>query len=236
MVKTLKELGIPKGFQLTIKSKSRIIEYVVKDTLEDEGYALSDAEIQLFKNITEYCFPKQIVSTFKESYVAAMSLFNKKFMDYDKPTNHITHIQIRYDAEKTVNIGLEYAWSSDKYTVCNVYSPLSKMYFSKEVHVEVPIWYRKPIALHTLRDDIIIQVHNHVEKCEKFNDKVYKLRSSLSSVLNNYTSVIRLCSDNPEFVQWIRGSLDLEPDPNKCSDIPIADKMQEVKQIIGEVK
>jgi hypothetical protein len=230
--KTLKSLGIPKGYQLTNNNKYTIAEYVCKLTCTDEAYSLSDAEVALFKDIMEHCFPAKTVEEYILQSDTAQHLFSKQFCRREKNVTFISSMCIT--GSTTTHIGLDIAWGSDAYTVRGVSSSFGKKYFEKDVRVKVPALRITDILLDDLPDTLIKRVEEHVQACTEFNSKTAKLRSSLLSVLNNYTSVLKLCTDNPEFVQWIRGSVDLEPDPGTCSDIPIADKMQEIKQIVGD--
>lgn len=262
-MKTLQELGLPKGFRLTMKGKSNIIDTACEEKFGKRVEAVGDMELQIINCITEFVYSKER----RDTHYQGITAFDSKRDNYEPwypldLMSALASIDIPVSSKLMKAAGLmrklpknlremfknaplssatfslgSYGWGKQKQTQLTVNFQWLPKGFAEDFWAPEPDNHRARLSNYEIIEQLPIEylrkIYELIFEAIKLENEHNSLKSALSAVLGGFTSAIELCNTHPEFIQWIIKSTG-EEEVARCSDIPIADAMQDVRKILGK--
>jgi len=234
--KTAKELGLPKGFTLSNHNREMVIRAAGESIFGEETNTLVKEEFELFEAILAHIYPQEKREEYEKLVKEAHSVF--------RGTEHIVLDTYRVESGiiidangEEIRVGRAGRWNSVSEAKERGYCTLPT--------ADIPSnsWNLPRLCEAELSADEIFDLLDQDlrERLLEFHRKVTDLsgratefRTKVRNILWNYTSTIKLCNTFPEFIGWIRLAKGLEEDPGRCSDIPLADDMQDIRKLAGK--
>ena len=234
--KTTKELGLPKGFTLSNHNREMVIRAAGESIFGEETNALVKEEFELFEDILAHIYPQEKREEYEKLVKEASSVFRGTEHTAIEPYRGESGIAIDADGEE-IRLGRGGRWNSVSVAKEAGYCTLPP--------VDIPSnsWDRPWLCEAEVDSDEIFDLLDQDlrERLLEFHRKVTDLsvrvgefRIKVRNILWNYTSTIKLCNTFPEFIGWIRLAKGLDEDPGRCSDIPLADDMQDIRKLAGK--
>lgn len=256
---TMKELGLPKDFRLTNRSKEYIINVACYLKFGKQTLSIVDRELQFASCIYEYIYPLEK----RDKFVEGITTFNPDREYWGWFDKYNSHFDMQFQKEgfiKTygkkysslvpdytafgkfdLDLGVVNSWSADKTNKTEL-SPIPLRRSDVADDWSKIIWFPDPNVSYKEEDipglipvffmQKVLDLHLESQAVKQ---KVFKLKKALKEVLDGYSSVVKLCIDHEEFVSWIELAHQwMEEDDGKtrCSDIPAADAMQDVRSLL----
>jgi hypothetical protein len=233
-MKSAKELGLPKGFTLTRQTRNKIITTAGKALFGEEVNALALEEVALFKQMYDEIYPPEKRKEYEACMAKMSSLFARKESSKSRLYTPNTYIRLHMpgDAQNYFgNSAFRYRHVDAIWEYCTLQHKDRPRFVWQQPTVGCAIVPEKEVfsLLTAGTQSSILRFYAQVSDLRK---KVAKFREKLQKVLNTYSSAAELCNTFPEFVGWIRQSCDMEKP--SCSDIPVADDMQEIRNMIKQ--
>ena len=256
------KIFIPKGFRLTKATRENVVIAAAKSKFRNEAEDIINTEAQLLHCISEEVYPREFrqrcvtrlnlypgvdIQSDRIFEFCRKINFNIKSLENNKHCskrhkNLLIDYVVEHNSIWTLGIETSY-WSEGNYysTALGIYGTrLIKDHRQSIIHKETGLWWTQGIfepapsmIIELLSDNLQKALLDFFVKTYEFRNKIEKFKNLIESVLNSYTSAVKLVETHPEFESWIWKSLGIAEQAS-CTDIPSADAMQEVRSLLQE--
>ena len=238
--KSAKELGIPEKFRLTTNNIEKCVEVIIRkkmghriEVLYREEMELVNCANEAFTNLKAECAIFRAVGEYGEG-----NLRKEIFKEQSSLRVWFTNEEGRRD---NYTLGPKYyAGGSTAATAVLINMPSYIMTSAENwdnFYVRLPWWFDGCIEQYLLEPSYlpgsswVARYKSLVAGAKRLYTDVGLLRAKAESALRGCKSVIQLVESAPEFLEIIKEAAGMD-DKTACSDIPEADKLQELRKAI----